>query len=95
MDPTRIAEQMISFQKNMFDTTFNTIVVLQDQAERMTSTLVDQAAWLPPEAKKAIDEWIKSYKKGREDYRKMVYDSFDNMARSFAGTAETGTPKSE
>lgn len=95
MYPEKIAEQMIDFQRNMFDNTFNTIVVLQDQAERMMSTLVDQATWLPPEARKAIDEWIKSYKKGREDYRKMVYEGFDNMAKSFAGKPEEKETKSQ
>ena len=78
-DPTKLARQMIGFQRGMFENTFNTIVVLQDQTERMTSTLVDQAEWFPKEGRDAINDWIKSYKKGRDEYRKTIDKAFNNM----------------
>ena len=65
MDSSKIAKQMIDFQKTTFDNTFNAMVLLQEQAESMASTALDQATWMPEEGRTAINDWLKAYKKGR------------------------------
>jgi len=49
----------------------------------MTQKMIDQATWLPEEGKKAIDEWLATYKKGREDFKKLVDDAFGKVLQSF------------
>ncbi|MDZ7599167.1 MAG: hypothetical protein U5J82_12975 [Desulfobacterales bacterium] len=71
MDQKQILKQMIDFNKATFDNTFNAMVMLQEQAERAANTLMEQANWLPEDGKKAINEWVKAYKKGREDFKKV------------------------
>jgi hypothetical protein len=79
MDQKQLFKQMIDFNKAAFDNTFNAMVMLQEQAERMSSTMLDQATWLPSEGRKAITDWVEAYKKGRENFKKMVDDSFQKV----------------
>ena len=84
MTLTTLTKQMLDFQKTTFDTTFNAVIPLQDQTEKMTSSFLDQTPGFPKEARNAINEWVKAYKKGCDDYKKMIDDSFDNMGKFFA-----------
>ena len=47
MEPLKMAKQMIDFQKATFDNTFEAMVLLQDQTERMVGTIMEQATFLP------------------------------------------------
>jgi sugar-specific transcriptional regulator TrmB len=78
-----IARQMIDFQKTTFDNTFNTIVKIQDQAEKMTAEAMSQMTWLPEEGRKAIDNSIEMFKKARDDYKKAVNDGFAKIEEIF------------
>ncbi|MGB8719743.1 MAG: hypothetical protein WCD46_10580 [Desulfobacterales bacterium] len=85
MDQKQILKQMIDFNKATFDNTFNAMVMLQEQAERAANTLMEQANWLPEDGKKAINEWVKAYKKGREDFKKVVDENFQKVESFFSG----------
>ena len=95
MDQKKIAKQMIDFNKTAFDNIFSSMIMLQEQAEKMTSTLLNQATGLPDEGKKVINEWIKAYKKGREDYKKAVDESFEKVEDFFADTEKATKTKPE
>ena len=84
MDQKQMLKQMISFNKAAFDNTFNALVTLQEQTERMCNTLIDQATWLPEDGKKAIQNWVDTYKSGRDTFRKSVEDSFEKVETFFA-----------
>ena len=84
MEPKLIAKQMINFQKTTFDNAFQAVVVLQNQTEKMTNNMLEQTVWLPKEGRKAIDEWVKAYKKGRENFKKSVDDNFKKVEDLFA-----------
>ena len=79
MDQKQIFKQMIDFNKATFENAYNTVVLLQDQAERMTSTVMDQTTWMPEEGKKAVNEWVKAYKKGRDDIKKSMDHGFEQV----------------
>jgi polyhydroxyalkanoate synthesis regulator phasin len=84
MDSSKIAKQMIDFQKTTFDNTFNAMVLLQGQAETMANTILDQATWMPEEGRKAINDWVKAYKKGREEFKKVVDENFKKVEDFFS-----------
>ena len=84
MDSAKIAKQMIDFQKTTFDNTFTAMVMIQEQTERMADTLLAQATWMPAEGKKAINDWVEAYKKGREDFKKTVDENFKKVEDFFA-----------
>ena len=76
MEATGVAKQMIDFQKAAFDNTFNAVVMFQDQTEKMAGKLLNEITWFPAEGKKAIDDWAKAYKLGRENLKKSVDENF-------------------
>jgi len=83
MDQKQVFKQMSDFNKAAFDNSFNAIVMLQDQAESLSNTLLTQATWLPGEGKKAIEEWVKTYKTGRETFKKSVDESLNKVEDFF------------
>ena len=84
MEQLKMAKQMIDFQKATFDNTFNAMVMLQDQTERMFGTFMEQATFLPEEGKKMLREWVEAFKKGREEFKKAVDESFGKLETYFA-----------
>ena len=85
MDQQIMIKQMISFNKSAFENTFNAMALLQDQMEKMSSTFLDQATWVPEEGKKVIDEWVTTYKKSREEFKSAVEGGFAKVEAYFEG----------
>jgi phage-related tail protein len=85
MDQKQIARQMIQFNKTAFDSSFSAMTTAYEQNEKMVATFLDQATWLPENGRKAIDDWMQAYKKGCEDLKKMVDDSYQKVEAFFAG----------
>ena len=83
METEKFAKQMIDFQKTAFDNTFTAVTMLQDQAERMVNTVIDQATWLPEESRQVIDEMVGAYKKGRTDFKGVMDENFEKMTDLF------------
>lgn len=83
MDQKQMLKQMLEINKLTFDNTFQTIATIQEQTESMTDKMIAQTNWLPEEGKKAINEWLSTYKKGRLDFKEMVDSSFAKVLASF------------
>lgn len=88
----KMFKQMIDFQKNTFDNSFRAMSNLQEQGEKMTEAFLDQAHWLPAEGKKAVNDWIETYKSGRTSFKKAVEDHFEKIEDFFSesNTAASG-----
>lgn len=86
MEPIKMAKQMIDFNKATFDNTFSAMVMVQEQMERTVGTFLEKATWLPDEGKKLLNEWMASYKKGREDFKKTVDESYKKLEDYFSKT---------
>ena len=83
MDQKQFLKQMIEFNQATFNNTFQALTMLQDQFETLTQTAVDQSSWLPEEGRKAIEEWAKAYKTGREQFKSYVDESYQKVAEFF------------
>jgi hypothetical protein len=95
MEPKNFAKQMIDFHKASFNNSFSAMVMMQEQTERMVTMSMDQATWLPEEGKRVISDWLKAYKKGRDDFKKIVDDNFEKLDALFPeeGKAEKAKVK--
>ena len=93
MDQKQIAKQMIEFNKTAFDNTFSAMITLQDQTEKMVSGFLEKAPWFSAEGKKAINDWISTYKKGREDYKAAADESYKKVTDYFANIQKAETTK--
>ncbi len=84
MMDNRMAKQVIEFQKATFDNTFNAITMVQDQTEQAFNKLLGTGMWpLPEEGKKAVNEWVQTFKKGREEFKKAMEDGFQKVEHFF------------
>ena len=85
MDPRQMMKQMFDFNKTAVDKTFAALTVMQDQAEKMFNLWVDQNKWFPEDGKKAMAEWVKTCKKGRDEFKAKVDEGYKKIEEYFAG----------
>ena len=76
METTQFAKQTIGFQKTIFENSFKTMIMIQDQTENMVSSLLDTAPWATDESKKSMQAPLDMAKKARNDFKKAVDDGF-------------------
>lgn len=85
MDPKQVAKQMIDFSKTAFDNSFEAMAVVQDNTEKIVNNFIEQNTMMPDDAKKAFADWIKAYKKGRNDFKATADENFKKVEALFAG----------
>ncbi len=88
MDQKQLFKQVIDFQKTTFDNSFKAMSTLQEQGEKMIDMFLEQSPWLPEEGRKSVTEWLKAYKKGREEFKVIVEKNFDKVQAYFEGSNE-------
>jgi polyhydroxyalkanoate synthesis regulator phasin len=85
MEQYQIFKEMVQFNKTAFDNGYNAMTMFREQNEKIATSLLDQATWMPEQGKKVITEWMKSYKKGCEDFKKVVDQNYQNLEKCFTG----------
>lgn len=90
MENKIIGKRILDFHKSTFDSTFNSLTILQQQMEKMVHNFVQQSAWFPAEGKAAINEWQNICDKGRCDFKEAVDNSFKQWEEYFAA-GESGS----
>ena len=84
MDNKQILNQTIKFNKTIFDNAFNAMQMAQTQGEKMLTSLLDQASWLPEEGKKTVADWVKAYQKGCDDFKSAVDEQYKKVEDFFS-----------
>lgn len=90
-----IRRQVIEFQKATFEGTFDAIVAFQDQQEQFLNNLLERTTVVPDEGREVIHEWIETFKRGREDFKKSVDRSYELVEQYFDRTAEEAEAEAE
>lgn len=92
MEQAKFTRQMIEFYKTTFDNAFNAMMILQEQTEKMVGLFLEQSPWFPKEGKEAVNEWVRTYKRGRDAYKTSVDESYKKVKDYFASAdkAEKG-----
>jgi polyhydroxyalkanoate synthesis regulator phasin len=88
METETLAEQIIDFHRTTFDTGLSAMAMLQEQTEKLFNTSLEQSFLMPKEGRKIIDEWLESYKKGRDDFKKTMDENFQKIDFGDAGAKE-------
>ncbi len=91
MDPMKLAKQMIDFNKSSFDNSFDAMIMMQEQTEKMVNSMIEQASWMPKEGKTVVGEWMSAYQKGRVEFKKTIDDSFKKVETYFADACQKNT----
>lgn len=84
MEPKQIAKQMVDFNKKAFDASFEAMAAMQEQTEKMVTTMMQQSQFFPDEGKKLITDWLKTYKKGREEFKTAANENFKKVDAFFS-----------
>jgi predicted transcriptional regulator len=84
MKSSVIFKKTLECQKAAFNAGFNTIVILQAQAEKMTNTLLDKMGDPAKKNFTALTDTLETYKQSREEFKKIVDESF-TKAEAFFG----------
>ncbi len=84
MQSMEMAKQMVELNKAAFNNSFNTMVVMQEQAEKMAGAFFEQVAWIPEDGKKVINEWVEVYKNGLNEFKKAMDANFQKVESYFA-----------
>lgn len=79
MDQKQLIKQLIEFNKTSFNNTYNNMVMFQEQAEKMSSTLLNHPTVLTDDGKKIIKDWVKTFKVKRKEYKEVVNDNFKKL----------------
>ncbi len=79
MDQKTLMKQLLEFNKTSFNNTYNTMIMMQEQAERMTSTLINHPTLLTEDGKKVIEDWVTLFKTKRYEYQDVVNENFKKL----------------
>jgi hypothetical protein len=85
MEQFTTMKQMVQFNKNAFNRGYDAMEMLWKQNEKMTNSLLEQAAWIPEEGKKSVNEWMQLFKKGCDVFKKTADQNYDNIEKLIAG----------
>ncbi len=86
MNHRQIAKHMIIFNKMAFDNNFHAMKVLQEQAENIVNKFWEKSPLFPAEGKQIIAAWLQACKRGNEDFKRSMDDSFQKVEKFFNET---------
>lgn len=76
MEAAKFAKQTLGFQKTIFENSFNAMIMVQDQTEKIVHSYLDQLPWVTADGKKSLQTSIDLAKKTRDDFKKAVEDGY-------------------
>ncbi len=85
MDSSAVVKKTIECQKAVFNASYNTMVILQNHTEKMTNSILEQNNATSVDAIPVYAETLANYKKGREEFKRIVDESFTQVESLFAG----------
>ena len=88
MEYNQIAKQAIDFQKNAFNSGYNAVAKVQDQAAEAVEMMLNQTSLVPEEGSQAIKSWVNACQEERNRFKSYVEDGFSGFEKHL-------TPKSK
>jgi len=84
MDQKQIMKQLFDLNRTAFNNSYNAMVLLQDQFERVAQTTLARTEWLPEDGRKTITEWADTYKTGRDNFKQYIDESYQKIEHIFS-----------
>ena len=89
----QFAKQMLDLQKTTLDQSYNAMLAMQDQSEKLMQNAMEQATWIPDESKMVVKGWINTLKKSEGDCKQMMDDYFASMENFFRVPEDDQSPE--
>jgi hypothetical protein len=93
MENNILVKQMMDYQKAAFESTFNSVAMVQDQTEKLFRDFVQKSAFIPPQSKEVFNDWVNIYRKGRLEFKEAAEDNYKKVGDYFAKGLATPKPK--
>jgi hypothetical protein len=71
-------KQMLEFNQTAFNNAFNAMTLLQDQFERASKTVLDQAN-VPAEGRQVIENFTEIYQSASQTFKKQINDGYKQL----------------
>ncbi|WP_300670279.1 hypothetical protein [Desulfoluna sp.] len=78
-DAARMGVRFIDFQKSAFNTTFDTMLKMQEQSQKMTTALMSGNKSMPDSGQKLMDDWQTQLTTNQNEFRKYITDHYDQL----------------
>ncbi len=95
MDHNAFLKQVFNLHRSAFENVYNGIVSIKDQAEKTAAPMLENAPWMNEEARNAVGEWRKLYKKGRDDFKRAVDDGYEKLESYLSPPVDAGKKGAE
>jgi hypothetical protein len=79
MEKSKLDLKVMEFSKTVFDDTFNYVSTWQSQNEKIALHFLEKLSWFPEEGKKAISQFLATYKKTQEDFKSKADEHYKKM----------------
>ena len=88
MEYNQITKQAIDFQKTAFNSWYNAVTMVQDQATSAVETMMNQTSLVPEDGRQAIKSWVNACQEERNRFKSYVEAGFSGFEKHL-------TPKSK
>lgn len=101
METNQMTKQILDFQRGAFSSWYSVMTAMQEQAVSSLNTVLDQSNWMPDEGRRMVLTWVSACKKGRDDVKGLVEESFSGLEKVMVKpsnktkTAKRPTPKAK
>jgi hypothetical protein len=80
MNANQTMMQIMEFNKNTFDNTYNAMMNIGEQNEKMLRSFMERS-WISEERRKVILEWVDIYRKGWVDLKKAADENYKTAVK--------------
>jgi phage-related protein len=95
MEYNQFAKQAIDFQKNAFNSWYNAVTMVQDQAAAAVETMMNQTSLVPEDGRQAIKSWVSACQKERNRFKSYVDDSFFGLEKRLSPKGKSAPAESK
>ena len=74
-----LLKQTVQSGRSIFESNFNAYQSLQDQAEKMVNSWLDQSPWINQETRSTLDKWTESYRNGQNHVKTAIDVNFNTL----------------
>ncbi len=95
MENNKMVKQMIDYHKAAFETSFNSVLMLQEKTAKALDNILQQSPVLPAQAKAFINEWTNISKKVTADFKEAADQNYAKLEEIFASDVDTTKTKAK
>lgn len=95
LNMSQIGRQALDFQKQIFDNTYDMILKIHEQEEKVVDKFMANQTMIPAESQKMLSGWRDMVKKGQDEFKKAVDEGFKRSEALLANFEPFGASKTE